>query len=196
MNTQDFANYINHSQRSVQVKCGNFNFTFSTESDCVVFNVETEGVAIVTHRVDNEKSLLELANVMTMATRVEIPDENIAVYSNIVSVLRMLTNLIHNPVDYVLEEKYANFIKRVAAAEPDLEIKAGELITTFTYSDNMLHIKSLIPGKFCNTQHIGVEGDIVTIVDIIKDQYVKLDIQNSPSHPEIYHNLMTLGNDQ
>ena len=195
MLTQDFSNYINRSETPVQVECGTFEFTFSTTPGSVVLLVKKEAQPDVELSVLNTESLMSLANTIAMATRVHYPDDEIAVYSNIVSILRMLNNLLHNPVDYVLEEKYADLIERVKDSKTPLSITAGELVTSFTFSDNILHVKSLIPGKFCNTYHVGVEGQLTSIVDFIKDQYMQLDIQNAPTRPKIYQTLMNLSND-
>lgn len=195
MLTQDFANYINRSQNIVQVDCGGFEFTFDTIADSVVLLVKKEGQPDDTISVANTESLMGLANAIVKATCVRHEDDEISTYSNIVSVLRMLNNLLHNPVDYVLEKKYAQFIEQVKNVKSPLSITAGEFVTSFSYSDNMLHVKSLIPGKYCNTLHVGVEGQLNSIVDFIKDQYSQLDIQNAPRRPTIYHALLSLGED-
>lgn len=195
MITQDFSNYIDNSHNVVQIESGSFELTFSTIPGSVEVLIAKEGQPDVEVSVINNEPLASLSNAISLATKVNHHNGETTLGSDAASILRMIVNLLYYPVDYVLEKNYAKFIKLVKDAKPPLSITGGELVTTFTFSDNMLHVQSVTSNNECTIYHIGVEGKLDLIVNFIKNQYEKLNMQKPPTREKIYQTVRLLGGD-
>lgn len=187
MKVADLIKLVNESNTPVTLNLAKHNFTFGTEDGELKYDVVDPDGETRQYYCKPDITLTHFSSILSDNTKRPAVDEDYSTCANVVSVFRVLDKLVSLGPNFEVDSEFQNLVTHLKRLDEPFTLSYGdELVTTFKYNDNTLHIQSRIPNQFARTHHIGMDGTLDMIIDAICDQYKEVPI------PELLPNQLLI----
>lgn len=186
----DLALKIDLSDKPLVLVFNELTVLLTTDRNSVLVNRAGGGLADFSAAVSKSEPLFNLSKIIWCNTRRDLTHKAPANDFNVLTVYRILK---HICVSCTLGKRavgYQEFLDRVAElGENVYTVTADDLVMTFAYSNEELHLKSQIPGVMRVIDSFGKYSNLGEIADVMVGHYHRMNIENYPEHHELIEML-------